>query len=137
MIVWNTPSLPKLLETLLFMSLFWRHPKKILYLVKFSTQCFKKSQCPKLGGWFSNWPNKKFFWKSNCTDGKRHYQLAYIQNFNQFRHTVTKIIIHLDAKIWKLVMKTKLRPDQIIIFFYWQLFLGCKIAHWKVCSNLD
>jgi hypothetical protein len=37
---------------------------------------FKKSQCPKLGGWFFNWPNKLFFWKSIHTDGKRRYQLA-------------------------------------------------------------
>ena len=39
-------------------------------------ECFKKNQCSKLGGWFSNWPNKEFFWKSNGIDGKRHYQLA-------------------------------------------------------------
>jgi hypothetical protein len=39
-------------------------------------ECFKKSQCPKLGGWFPNLPNKEFKKKSNRTDGKRHYQLA-------------------------------------------------------------
>jgi hypothetical protein len=39
-------------------------------------ECFKKSQCPKLGGWFPNLSNKEFNKKSNCTDGKRHYQLA-------------------------------------------------------------
>ena len=24
-------------------------------------ECFKKNLCPKLGGWFSNWPNKESF----------------------------------------------------------------------------
>jgi hypothetical protein len=61
--------------------------------------CFKKSQCLKLGGWFPNLSNKEFFFKSNRTDGKRHYQLAYIPNSSQFQHTMTKIITHLDAKI--------------------------------------
>jgi hypothetical protein len=47
------------------------------------------------------------FEKSNCTDGKRYCQLDWIPNFSQFWHTMTKIITYLNAKIWKLDVKTK------------------------------
>jgi hypothetical protein len=62
---------------------------------------------------------------------------VYIPNFSQFQHTLTKIIIYLDAKIWKLDVKTRLQPYQTIISFYWQLCFGCKLAHWKVHSKPD
>ena len=52
----------------------------------------------------------KSFFNSNHMDGKKHFQLAKIPNFSQFQHTMTKIIIHLDAKIWRLDVITS---DQI------------------------
>ena len=98
-------------------------------------ECFKKNLCLKLSDLFPNWPNQESLLKSNCMDGKRHCQLVWIPNFSQFPHTMTKIITHFNAKIWKLDVKTRLQPNQTIISFYWQVHFGCKIAHWKVNSN--
>jgi hypothetical protein len=102
------------------------------------TWVFQKKLCPKLGDLFLNWQKRVFFCKSNCTGGKRHYQLAKLPKFSQFRLTMTKIITHLsNTNIWKLEVKTRLHLNQTIISFYWQLHFRCKIAHWKVGSNLD
>jgi hypothetical protein len=50
---------------------------KVLYsLYPELLKCFKKSLCPKLDDLFPNWPNQEFFWKSNCIDRKKHYQLV-------------------------------------------------------------
>jgi hypothetical protein len=97
-------------------------PYELLFYPKL-LECFKKCLCCKLGDRFLNWPNEFFFWKLNCTDGKRHYQLAYILNFGwkktlpiSLHSKFQSIPMYHDkdystswCKNLKLVMKAKLQ----------------------------
>jgi hypothetical protein len=60
-----------------------------------------------------------FFGKSNYTDGKRHYQLAYTPNFSQFPSTMTKTSW---CKMWKLDWKLNNSLIKPSYLFYWQCF---------------
>jgi hypothetical protein len=77
-------------------------------------------------------------------DGRKYCQTLPISldsKFSSFQLTIAKIITHLDAKnILKMVKKTRLKPNQTIIFFDRYFCFGCKIAPcfgWKIDSKLD
>jgi hypothetical protein len=58
-----------------FRALWTPSPKDILPQSQI-TWVFQKKSMSQIR-WLANWPNKELlFWKSNCMNGKRHYQLA-------------------------------------------------------------
>jgi hypothetical protein len=65
------------------------------------------------------------------TPNQPRFQILANPNF-----IMTKIINTFWCNKMKTRLKTRPQPNQTIISFYRSLFFGCKIAHWKVGSNL-